>query len=110
MILARPRHSSGYRPRSLLILPAPMRSRALAASAILGGCLLCVGPGAARAQGGTAAGAPSAADRETARKLLDDGDAAFEKKDYDGALKAYAAAHAIMHVPTTGIEVAKAQV
>lgn len=52
---------------------------------------------------------PSAADRDTARKLLDDGDEAFAKKDFPSALKAYSAAHAIMNVPSTGIEVAKAQ-
>ena len=52
---------------------------------------------------------PSAADRDTARKLLDSGDEAFAKKDFAGALNAYSAAHAIMNVPSTGIEVAKAQ-
>ncbi len=52
---------------------------------------------------------PDAADRDTARKLLDDGDGAFEKKDYQAALKAYSAAHAIMGVPSTGVAVAKAQ-
>ncbi len=51
----------------------------------------------------------SASDRETARKLMDDGDAAVAKEDYEAALKAYSAAHAIMNVPTTGIELAKVQ-
>ncbi|HWZ93161.1 MAG TPA: hypothetical protein VNW92_30085 [Polyangiaceae bacterium] len=50
---------------------------------------------------------PSAADKETARSLLDDGDQKLENKDFAGALKSYQSAHAIMNVPSTGIEVAK---
>src|SRR5262249_50029770 len=50
---------------------------------------------------------PTAADRETARALLDEGDKKIEEKDLEGALKAYRAADAIMGVPTTGIEVSK---
>jgi hypothetical protein len=50
---------------------------------------------------------PSAADKETARSLLDDGDQKLESKDSAGALKSYQSAHAIMNVPSTGIEVAK---
>lgn len=53
------------------------------------------------------AGEPSAADRETARGLLAEGDKLYKAKDHIGALKAYRAAHAIMGVPTTGLEVAK---
>jgi hypothetical protein len=53
---------------------------------------------------------PSATDRETARSAMDEGDRRFEQKDYAGALSSYQAAHAIMGVPTTGYEVAKAQV
>ena len=53
---------------------------------------------------------PSATDRETARAAMDEGDRRFERKDYAGALASYQAAHAIMGVPTTGYEVAKAQV
>lgn len=52
--------------------------------------------------------APSAADRETARALLNDGDAAFAGTRYADALRAYREADGIMHVPTTGAEVAKA--
>jgi hypothetical protein len=51
----------------------------------------------------------SAADKETARSLMDEGDRKYASKDYKGALDAYQGAHAIMGVPTTGIEVAKAQ-
>jgi hypothetical protein len=52
---------------------------------------------------------PSAADKETARSLLNEGDRKYAAKDYKGALDAYQGAHSIMGVPTTGIEVAKAQ-
>lgn len=52
---------------------------------------------------------PSLSDRETARSLMDDGDAKRDKGDIKGALKSYEAADAIMHVPTTGLEVARAQ-
>jgi hypothetical protein len=40
---------------------------------------------------------------------MDEGDRKFSAKDYKGALDAYQGAHAIMGVPTTGLEVAKAQ-
>ena len=52
---------------------------------------------------------PTAADRETARNLLKEGDRMFAEKDLAGALRAYTGADALMHVPTTGVEVAKAQ-
>jgi hypothetical protein len=51
---------------------------------------------------------PSAADKETARALLIDGRAKMQAKDYEGALKSLKAAHAIMHVPTTGLDYALA--
>ena len=56
------------------------------------------------------AAAQSAADRETALSLMDDGDAKRDKGDRAGALKSYQAADALMHVPTTGLEVGRAQV
>jgi hypothetical protein len=49
---------------------------------------------------------PSAADKETARALLLDGRAKLAAHDYDGALRSFKAAHAIMHVPTTGLDYA----
>jgi hypothetical protein len=52
---------------------------------------------------------PSAPDRETARGLMTDGRTARDKGDMKAALKAFIGADAIMHVPTTGLEVAKAQ-
>jgi len=57
----------------------------------------------------TASADPSLSDRETARSLMDDGDAKRDKADFKAALKSYEAADAIMHVPTTGLEVARAQ-
>jgi hypothetical protein len=52
---------------------------------------------------------PSAADRETARTLMDEGDKLIESRQLASALKAYRAAHALMGVPTTGIEVGKTE-
>jgi hypothetical protein len=54
--------------------------------------------------------APSAADRETARTLMDQGRDLRDKGDMKEALKRFSGANDIMHVPTTAIEVAKAQV
>ncbi len=53
--------------------------------------------------------AQSAADKATARHLMDAADRMVEEKRFADALRAYEGAHAIMHVPTTGIEVAKTQ-
>jgi hypothetical protein len=53
------------------------------------------------------AGAQTAAERETARRLMDRGDEQADRADFVAALASYRAAHAIMRVPTTGIEVAK---
>lgn len=75
------------------------KSRVLPVAGLALGIALCLSS-VARAE-------PSAGDRETARSLLDDGDSKLESKDFAGALKSYQAAHAIMNVPSTGIEVAK---
>jgi hypothetical protein len=52
---------------------------------------------------------PTLSDRETARSLMEDGDAKRDKGDFRAALKSYEAADAIMKVPTTGLEVGRAQ-
>ena len=52
---------------------------------------------------------PTASDRDTARTLVIDGRAKFAAKDYQGAYKAFKAAHEIMGVPTTGLDLAKAE-
>ena len=51
--------------------------------------------------------AQNAQDRESARQLLDRGDEQLEQGDLEGALASYRAAHELMHVPTTGLEVAR---
>jgi hypothetical protein len=61
---------------------------------------------------GLAAGAaaqPTAAERETARGLMQDGDRLREAGDLRDALERYQSAHAIMHVPTTGYDVARTE-
>jgi hypothetical protein len=53
---------------------------------------------------------PSPADRETARSLMQEARNLRDKGDVPGALRRFQAADSIMHVPTTGLEVARAQV
>jgi hypothetical protein len=49
------------------------------------------------------------AERETARSLMDEADSFRAAGDLTRALERYQAADAIMHVPTTGLEVARTQ-
>ena len=51
---------------------------------------------------------PSAGDKDTARRLMDEGDTHYEANRFEEALKAYRAADDIMGVPTTTFEVGKA--
>lgn len=72
------------------------------------------GAGAALACGivaiaGSARAEPSASDKETARSLMVQGQAQRDKNDLKGALQSFLAADAIMHVPTTGLEVARSE-
>jgi hypothetical protein len=53
---------------------------------------------------------PSATQKETARGLMETGDAKFAAGDYPGALHAYRSADSIMGVPTTSFAVARALV
>jgi hypothetical protein len=53
---------------------------------------------------------PTAADRETARSLMQEGRDLRDKGDLREALKRFKAADDIMHVPTTALEVARVQV
>ncbi len=58
----------------------------------------------------TAAGptsGPTAADKDTARALMAQGAELRDKNDLKGALQSFQAADAIMHVPSTSLEVAK---
>lgn len=52
--------------------------------------------------------APSAADKEAARKFMDEGTARIKSGEPQRALEAFQKAHELMHVPTTGLAVAKA--
>lgn len=52
---------------------------------------------------------PGAADKETARRLMTEGRAHRKANELKEALQAFTAADSIMHVPTTGLEVAKSQ-
>lgn len=52
---------------------------------------------------------PSASDKETARALMKDGDTKRTKGDHRGALLSFRAAHAIMNVPTTGLELGRTE-
>lgn len=52
---------------------------------------------------------PTAAEKAAARELMEQGDSRRDKGDLQGALKAFESADGIMHVPTTGLEVARVQ-
>ena len=56
-----------------------------------------------------AAAEPSPSDKETARALFKEGEQKRKAGDLPGALEAFRAAHAIMNVPTTGLELGKVQ-
>jgi hypothetical protein len=53
---------------------------------------------------------PTPADRETARSMMQEGRDLRDKGDVKGSLQRFKAADDIMHVPTTGLEVARTQV
>ena len=57
---------------------------------------------------GIAQAAPSPAERETARRLMDEGKARLKANEVARAVEAFQKAHDIMHVPTTGIALARA--
>lgn len=57
-----------------------------------------------------AAASTSAADRETARSMMQEGRDLRDKGDLKGALQRFKAADDIMHVPTTALEVARTEV
>jgi hypothetical protein len=50
---------------------------------------------------------PTAADKATARAAMNDGRSSRAKGNLDAALKSFTAADALMHVPTTGLEVGR---
>src|SRR5262245_39056748 len=65
---------------------------------VVAGLLVTVAVGSALAE-------PTAAEKETARALVKSGREKRASGDLKGALADFQAAHAVMHVPTTGIEV-----
>jgi hypothetical protein len=64
-------------------------------------------PGFAAGPTPAAPSGPTAADKDTARALMAQGADLREKNDLKGALQSFQAADAIMHVPSTSLEVAK---
>lgn len=52
---------------------------------------------------------PSPSERETARSFMAEGDRLRAQGDLRGALARYEAANSIMHVPTTGVDLARVQ-
>jgi hypothetical protein len=69
--------------------------------------LVAIGALLAALVGAREATAQTPSERVTARQLMDDGDRYAEQKQFAEALRVYVAAHTIMHVPSTGIEVAR---
>jgi len=59
---------------------------------------------------GSALAEPSAAEKETARRLMAEGRTLRDQGDAKGALRSFMGADSIMLVPSTGIEVAKTQI
>lgn len=80
---------------SLSRLPAALLSPLLLSAALLSTSLAHAGP--------------SESDRVTARALLVEGRKKLDAGDALGALDFFTKAHSIMHVPTTGLDVARAQ-
>jgi hypothetical protein len=76
-----------------------MGSELRAGALLLGALLLVAAPASA---------APSAAEREAAHKFMDEGVARMKANDPQHALENFSKAHELMHVPTTGVAVAKA--
>jgi hypothetical protein len=69
-------------------------------------CLLLAVLAIAAARGARAS-EPTAAEKETARALMDEGNARDKRGDHKGALETFRSADALMHVPTTRVAVAK---
>jgi hypothetical protein len=95
----------------LLALPAAARNVAAQPPPAAASASASASAQAAPSTSASASAAPSAPtqeDRDRANKLMDEGDEAMKRGDGAAALTAYREAHAIMRVPSTGIEVARA--
>ena len=86
--------------------PVSRLSRAGRRSALALGLTLAVLSGAHLAR----AAEPTPADKETARRLMTEGRAHRRDGDAKAALQSFVAADAIMHVPTTALEVARSEI
>lgn len=60
------------------------------------------------AASGVAGASPSVAEREAARRFMDEGKAHLKANDIGRAIESFQKAHEIMHVPTTGLALARA--
>ena len=101
-----------HRALSRSLLGSRLRPTALllASSLIAGAASAQPAPSASAQPTATASAqpaAPSKEDRQRANDLMDQGDEDAKKGDLASALSRYQEAHAIMHVPSTGIEVAR---
>jgi hypothetical protein len=81
----------------------PRVARVFARAILLGSSLYFAQPAVAWAD-------PTAADKESAHHLMAEGRTRRKANDLKGALESFLAADAIMHVPTTGLEAARAEI
>ncbi len=86
---------------------AVLKPRALQKIGMSAKNVVAVGALLAALVGARGALAQTPSERLTARQLMDDADRYAEQKKFPEALRLYAAAHTIMHVPTTGLELAR---
>ena len=97
------RHAVTYCVKMSSPVHRPCRSRPSRLRRFIALCVVGVGFALAR----PALAQPSADQKETARNLMDIGDAKAEAGDLKAALEAYRGANDIMHVPTTGLALGK---
>ncbi len=104
-----PRAARGPSRRTL---GADAQARGLFGRAVQIGAVLAILAGPtfpASAQPGAPRTEPTAAQRETARSLMNEGARQYREGDYQDALRSFQAADGIVGAPTTGFFVAKAQ-
>jgi hypothetical protein len=89
--------------RSVAVRSVAARGVALALSLCVGASSIVCVPASARAADS------ASSERAEARRLVVEGDGFYAKQSYAQALERYAEAYRIVHVPTVGIEVVKAQ-
>src|SRR4051794_26365009 len=102
-----------YKGRGRELVAAGMRKTkgrriGLSSGSLLLAMSLGATPVALSAQSARAAEVAASA-RANARRLVGEGDKLYAKQSYAQALERYAEAYRLMHVPTVGVEVVKAQ-